>query len=581
MFGVPKFSPVPEDSSYGSAFFLPLVSALLVSAGCAVYLLGAQLLDVNNTEWIWGDLSLIHLAWVQMLTGNEDGWLATSAFSFPLPLSVALFDPLPIFMVPAQWVFSSADVGRQYLGWYFVACVTLQAAFGFLATDRALRMAGVSRHHGGGWIAGWVAMLLATTPYTFNRFQAHTALSSQWVLLLAVWVSLISVGAPRVRWLVLHAPLTIFLSGVNPYLAIMGLVTSLVLGSAGLRPRDWREFLLRSVVLSVVWVGGAWLFGFLGAAGLSTEGYGVYSMNLLGPLDSNGRAFFLPFDVSDATHGQTWEGFNYLGMGAILLVLAGGVALVRNGLAGSDEGPKYGVLPLVSVLLVATLFLLLSLSARVSVGAQVFEIPLPEGVMVLLGKFRGTGRFFWITGFLLVLVSAVVLARWLELAWVKLLLAALVVVQLLDIRPIALFVRESMQTAVRYPPLALGPVRPTQIQVHPPWQCDPTRTPVGIRNYESIGYAAVAQQVPSNNFYAARNPAEQVAYHCDANARLATVDPEVLYVLNQETYVSRKALFESSHRCQKEQMHVTSTSQQQLLSGLPVDQVFWMCRPRG
>lgn len=580
MFGVPKFSPVPEDSSYGSAFFLPLVSALLISAGCAVYLLGAQLLDVNNTDWIWGDLSLTHLAWVQFLGSAEKGWLSTTAFSFPLPLSVALFDPLPIFLLVAQWVFSGADAGRQYLGWYFVACTTLQAIFGFLAADRALRMAGVSRQAGSTWLAAWVAVLLATAPFTFNRFQAHAALSSQWVLLLAVWVSLMSVGTSRTRWLVLHVPLTIFLSGVNPYLAVMGLMTSLLLGLAGLRPGDWKEFLFRSCVLSVVWGGGSALFGFLGAAGLATGGYGVYSMNLLGPLDSNGHAFFLPFDVPDPTRGQTWEGFDYLGFGMILLVLSGGVALVKDWLGGAAGGRGYGAFPLANGLLVILLFLLLSLSSRVSVGPHVFDIPLPEGVMAMLGKFRGTGRFFWVSGFMLVLVAATVLAKSLGPARLKPVLAILVLVQLVDIRPIALFVRASMQAAGRYPPLALGTVRPSAVQVHPPWQCDPWKTPVGVRNYESIGYAAVLQKVPTNNFYAARNPVEQIAYHCDTEARLAALDPAGVYVLNDETYRSRDQLFAKSHQCQREQMHVTSTPQQLLLSGSPLNHVFWVCRPR-
>lgn len=581
MFGVPKYSPAPDRDPHRTAWVFPLVAALLMSAGFGVYLVGARLLDVNNTDWIWGDLSLVHLAWVQFLGGSEQGWLTTTAFSFPLPLSVALFDPLPVFLAPARWMFSGAEVGRQYLGWYFVACLTLQALFGYLATDRALGMAGVSRQAGGGWLAGGVAFLLATVPFTFHRFQAHVALSSQWVLLLAVWVSLVSVGDTRRRWLALHVPLTFFLSGVNPYLAVMGLLTSLILGLAGLRPRDWKEFLIRAAVLAGVWLGGSSLFGFLGAAGLSTGGYGVYSMNLLGPLDSNGHAFFLPFDVSDPTHGQTWEGFDYLGFGVILLVLLGGVALVWGRLARAASGWGYGAFPLANGLLAIFVFLLMSLSARVCVGSHVFEIPLPDVAMALLGKFRGTGRFFWVSGFMLVLVSVVVLARSLGTGPLKWTLAVLVVVQLLDVRPIVLFVRESMQTARRYPPLALGPVAPSALQVHPPWQCDPWKTPVGVRNYESIGYAAVMHRVPTNSFYAARNPADQMAYHCDTGARLEVLDPAAMYVLNDETYSSRKLLFEKSHACHQEQMHVQSTSQQHLLSGVPVDNVFWVCRPRG
>jgi rhodanese-related sulfurtransferase len=304
-------------------------------------------------------------------------------------------------------------------------------------------------------------------------------------------------------------------------------------------------------------------------------------MNLLGPLDSNGRAFFLPFDIADPTQGQTWEGFDYLGFGAILLVLWGGVALFRRWPRRNRTDCGYGAFPLSNGLLLVLILFLLSLSHRISMGAHVFEVPLPEQMMVALGKFRATGRFFWVCGFMLVLVSAVVLAKALGASRLNLILGVLVVVQLLDIRPIALFVRESMQTAVRYPPLAIGPGKLSMIHVHPPWQCDPWKTPAGVRNYESIGYTAVARRVPTNHFYAARNPAEQVAYHCDTGARLAVLDPAGVYVLDEETYVARKPLFEKSHSCWQEQMQVKSTHQQALLSGLPVDRVFWVCEPGG
>ncbi|MGS5088131.1 hypothetical protein ACVC7V_16740 [Hydrogenophaga sp. A37] len=116
MFGVPKFALTAENSSWGTRVILSLAGSVLLSAGFAVYLLGAPVLDVDNTGWIWGDLSLMHLAWVQFLAGDEKGWLSTTAFSFPLSLGVALFDPLPIFLLAAQSLVSVADIERQYLG---------------------------------------------------------------------------------------------------------------------------------------------------------------------------------------------------------------------------------------------------------------------------------------------------------------------------------------------------------------------------------------------------------------------------------------------------------------------------------
>lgn len=556
-----------------------IVSAMTASACWAAYVLGPSILDPSNTNWIWGDLSLIHLAWIQLLSDHESTWMSTTRFSYPLKLNTALFDPIPLFLLFAKLLHIEPDIHRQYIGLYFVLCLSLQALFAYLSIDKALQMVGALQTRLSIISTTSIAVIAATLPFTISRFQAHTALSSQWVLVMLIWTSLCSLGASRTKWAATQIPAVLFSSGINPYLSIMGVLNSLILQATTIKSIGWIDYTLRSVAALMAMSLGFWLFGFIGAADLPAEGYGIYSMNLLGPLDSNGLSRLLPIDVVDPTNGQTWEGFNYLGVGLIALFCLSILITLKQFISYNRITPEETRFSTRHFITAIIFFTLISLSSKISIASHAFDFPLPQVIADILSKFRASGRFFWMAGFLLIIWSTVKLARCLSPTGLAAIACTAMILQLVDIQPIGVFFRKSIQSVSRLDPLKISKKNVSMIYVYPPWQCTPHGTPGGVRNHESFGHTAAEAGIPTNSFYAARNPLEQLEYHCNIEARLKTIEKAALYILKNEIYAPRALLFQKTHACHQTGFSIDSTERKIWLGAAAEQHVFWICEP--
>ena len=159
----------------------------------------------------------------------------------------------------------------------------------------------------------------------------------------------------------------------------------------------------------------------------SGGGLGYYSMNLLGPLASNGWAALGP--SIPVFEGQTYEGFNYLGAGVIALIVIAAAALIAR-------RPERPTMVAAAPLLVACgLMALASLSPKITFANRVVaEIALPERVHLWYAAFRSTGRFFWPAGYLLTAGAIAVVAARSRLLTALLILTAAAAIQAYDLR---------------------------------------------------------------------------------------------------------------------------------------------------
>lgn len=536
-----------------------LVPVATFAAAWAVYLLGAVALDRRNLEWLWGDLSQVHVAWAQFLSDPDAGWLSTARLSYPLPMSISLFDPMPLLLLLARPFSGLLADGQQFFGWYFVACLVLQGVFGYMATLQAQRLVGGAHSGLRHYVAILGGMLFASVPFTFSRFVGHTALSSQWVLALSVWATLATLDSAHRRWLVVNGLVLFLATGLNPYLALLVLISNSVVTLV----RGWRvtpsQVALRIGVLAVIAGIGLKIFGFADASGASTGGYGIYSMNMLGPIDSNGRAALFGLDVLDPTGGQSFEGYNYLGLGLLALCAFVFVSFVNY----RAEPSRF---PFVAVFLVIALCYLLALSTKVTMSGHAVDVPVPRGIRFLLERFRGSGRLFWMAGFWIIVASTSAAVLRFGQFRGAVLLTVVVIVQLIDVRPIAHDVRSSIANgkALSLDLAVSGPV--SGIFVFPAWQCDPQGTPKGVRNYEAVGRFASTHGIPTNNFYAARTTDEQSAFHCNIDLRLWKIDPNALYLISSEVFATHASKFDGGFQCQQR-------------SGPERADNYWICLP--
>lgn len=538
-------------------FCMILVAAF--SAGWAVYVLGDMALDRHNLEWLWGDLSQVHVAWAQFLSDPNAVWLTTDKLSYPLPMSISFFDPMPILLLLVRPFSELLPNGQQFFGWYFVACLVLQGVFGYMATLQAQRLIGLAPTALRYYLAILGGVLFASVPFTFSRFVGHTALSSQWILVLSIWGSLATLDSVHRRWFAINCLVLFLASGLNPYLALLVLISTSVITLV----HGWTAYpfqiAMRIGFLLIVVVVGLKLFGFADAAGVSTGGYGIYSMNMLGPIDSNGRAALFGLDVVDITGGQAFEGYNYLGFGLLALCALLFISFL-------NYKAEFSRFPFVAVFLVIAVCYLLALSTKITLSGHSVDIPVPQWIGFLLERFRGSGRLFWMAGFWIIVASmSAALLRWGQYKG-AVLLTFVVIVQIIDVRTIAHDVRSSIDSGKALS-LNVSTEQPVSgIYVFPAFQCDHEGTPGGVRNYEMIGRFAAAHRIPTNNFYAARTTDEQFTFHCNIAQRLANPDNNALYLLSSEVFGTYAPKFDYGFQCRK-------------WSGTKRADNYWICIP--
>lgn len=494
--------------------------SLFVAAGIAfaVYVVGARLLNPFDISWLEGDPATGYLGWTFFRQEEHLsfplGW--ASKLGYPPGEPIAYLDSLPL-VATAFWPFRHVlPADFQYIGPWFALCVVLQFYFGYRISKRL-----TGGHELPAILGG---LLFMTAPPFIWRSINHFPLASHW-LILAAFDFYLSTAQRISRTQMAAGGLLCFVAGgINPYLTAMVL---LVLCAAYLRwliaaHGDQQHSGLARISVAALGAGlsiglagcALLIFGFLrpGESGAyAGAGYKIYSMNLLAPVN--------PWDFPGLLWNQLpasreqYEGYNYLGLGIMLLGLAAVVwrpSIIKR-LFG--RGAITGWL-----IFLVSLFLALSLKATVG-NVVLYDISVPDSVMNLLGAFRASGRLFW-PAFYLILCGIVgaTYAAFGSGARTALLLALLV--QMFDLRSMHIAIREhwagESSAAFTDDPIWQEVGRKHRhLIVIPAWQCSKD-TPGGFPGYWIFGKLAADYGVTINSFYAGRYSPKQLAYFCKA-----------------------------------------------------------------
>lgn len=356
----------------------------LVGAALFVAVLGTAIVRPSNLGWTMRhDLQTYVLAWTHFRhepwhwpPGRIDG------IGYPVGTSVGNTDAIPVVAFALKPFQALMPEPSQFLGAWLLLCFVLQGVFGVLLVglatpDWRLQLLG--------------AALFVQTPALFNRL-GHSALCAHWLLLAAIWLLVDGMRARRpwhrAAWLALAA----LVAAVQPYLAGMVLLLAL----AAFANRAWRAatwtraaagFAAESAAVGLVMGGVFWLCGYflISSSSLQSEGLGLLSMNLLGPIMGMGYTTLLP-EIPLATPGQ-YEGHVYFGMGWLLLSAVAVVLRVRAGAPVAHFGAGW---------LAVAACTAIAISPVVTVGATTL-VDLREWAPASLATFRSSGRFGWVT----------------------------------------------------------------------------------------------------------------------------------------------------------------------------------------
>ena len=445
-------------------------------AGALAFLLiyGAGPLNPCQDVWLLGGYD------EGDITQHYAGWLAFRNPPWAFPLGYAANASIPDGVIISYtdsipWVAILCKVFRnilpetwQYFGLYTFLCFVLQGiAAGML----------VNRFSKSRCFTVISSVFFAFSPILLDRAFRHTALASHWLILFSIYIylsyrqklhsqsvsdssrSALSAGAVRFPWQCFL--LNILAIGLHPYMLPITMLFTLLccVERGGQKTHEsktisWCKaagFFLLALFSSAF---AGWCLGVVGwTSGDSREGFGFYSMNLNAPVNPSSpfgyqwSRFLQPLPQGA---GQ-YEGFNYLGVGILLLVVVCFIWMSFKAL----RTPEKSLATLKkwmgknALLLLALLFLFLfALSNTISLGEASLVIPLPKKLLELCGIFRSSGRMFYAVWYLLLLWGLFTLSRLASPRWSTILLALFAAIQLLDLSPVIRQKHDHMKEAM-------------------------------------------------------------------------------------------------------------------------------------
>lgn len=328
------------------------------------------------------------------------GWYAfqKSPWHFPLGLAdrmaygtyITYTDSIPLVAILVKLVLQLAGYTGpfQYFGLYTLLCYLLQAfAAGLLARRKtdALPLQGVAM------------VLFCFTPVLMDRALRHTALGSQWLILLALYALLRCRDGGYRRYPWLFYLLGVLAITIHPYFIPMTMIFALITVVEAILHHRCLGAALRYLALFagnlITCALAGWSIGALNNSfKIVRSGYGSYSMNLNGPFNPTSAAGYTwsAFLPHLPVPGQNDDGFTYLGVGVLLLVVGCLAALVVRRQLGAFLRRNWFYLVAMAGMTLFAVSNVVTLNDRV-----ILTVPLPENVLYLCGIFRASSRMFY------------------------------------------------------------------------------------------------------------------------------------------------------------------------------------------
>lgn len=398
------------------------VEILAAVLGAVVFLCiyGVRVLNPFYVDYLLtgGDLSQHYLGWELFREGDWRPMAGlTDAAAYPYSTSVIFTDSIPIFSLLFKIIFGFYKKPFQFFGIWGIMCFSLQ---GFFAAKLIKsRIDSKSKLMLPSTL--FLTLLFLLCPFFIRRMFWHSALAGQFVILIAIYLFDNTVIYSRkylsVYWIILG----ILTASIHIYfIAMCGVILFGALLYRLIYDIKEQKSALSDIILDIFCP----LFGycfwavftiyFLGGFNSNMEGgapgIGYYSFNLNGLFNADdGYSRFLsalPFYAD----GQ-YEGDAYLGLGALLLIVAVIGALIFKAVIRKDDdltkkSNKRSYIKPLCVAVTCVILVILAASNEVTFNDKLlFKFPLPEFIEKLYSPLRSSGRLIWPVGYFLILES--------------------------------------------------------------------------------------------------------------------------------------------------------------------------------
>ena len=409
-----------------------LIWAVLIGVFSFLIIYGVMPLNPLNDAWIMAGYDEIDI--IQ----HYSGWLAfrNSPWQFPVGMAshmavgdgtlISYTDSIPWAAIFFKLFSGILPETFQYFGIFILVCFILQS----IAAYKVIFYKTESKMYS---LLG--SVLFSFAPILMERSFRHTGLAAQWLILFSILLYIKHKDVPQWKNYVYFLILEVLAIGIHPYFLPMVFAFAALIVIEDLKLKKvWSVFIL--IGQAVLTYGAGYVIGVLGhGAGVSRDGYGHYSMNLnalINPTSLGEYRWSALLPVRPQTLGN-YDGFNYLGIGILLLFVVVMLASVVKNRSRLVKTITQNVF-LCVVLLCLTLF---AVSNVVTWDERiVLEVPLPSMILQLCGIFRASSRLFYPVYYCLIFFLLLQLWRLketLKLKGIYVLLMLCVLVQLWDL----------------------------------------------------------------------------------------------------------------------------------------------------
>lgn len=320
----------------------------------------------RNDSWHWP------LSYTQMALWPSGVALIGTAFNFITALFVKIFHNfLPNHV---------QTIGIEYL----IACYG-----NFIALFIILKKASLKDTY-----AFLGAFLAVSFPPFFYRYF-HAQLTWHFIIILSLYVLFFK----KNRALLYFSLLSVLATLVHFYFFIPVLLMAFAKpffdSSGNINKGIFKKACINLIICSCITIFSLWTIGYFDLIG-EANGFGYFSMNLNAPFNPlNASRIIAPMPLG--TEGQ-YEGFQYLGLGWFLYIIV--VLAFAHKKIFSPRKIKI-------LFLLCSVLTLLSLSNKIYFG-QFLLLEYNVGIFKnILEIFRSSGRFFWLVGYIIIILCIV------------------------------------------------------------------------------------------------------------------------------------------------------------------------------
>ena len=404
---IPSWADVRANRSQ----LLFALAATLIPVVLCGFMFGFDIASAHSEFWARpkGDMAVMTASYEAFIRQPWHWPLTTVSGLGDKPISIVFTDSIPWLAIALK----ATGLWRVLhpMGFFLLASYVLQV-WSMIGLLRAL---GVTDR----WVLLLGGLLSLMFPAWIARQFGHVALSGHWIILVGLTLSVRSIRE-GLTWkrAACFAGLFALIVGVHAYhlppvAAAFGaaLLAELLQRRAG----GWLRVIGAVAMAITALAVSTWILDYHDGRGLTggATALGVYSMNLVGPFWPQASKLAGQLwtgswytGVVDANGAQSFEGYQYLGGGVLLLIVAmAGFKLVETVRArGVAPGWWARWTPMTLAMIVLTLWAV-GWSAY-AFKAHIYELPRPKGGLAeVVGGFRAHGRFFWAVGYLLLALA--------------------------------------------------------------------------------------------------------------------------------------------------------------------------------